>query len=585
MSSNLFSGSATSTAKTTGVVPGNEPALRNEGDIKRIWYLSQIYDPDIHPVSDMAKYIIPLEGELVVDVDDNRFLIVKHVDKYNTWKSTFENYFLLPEKDVSDYDLFPQHEYGFLQGELALAIDFSTRPAVARVDANAVAPNAAYAMLYKGAIISEKGEIISATYANMDLVNNQIGVSPVVYDNLENNVVMGCNSFSVTQNEAALPNGTRCTLVYYDQAGRPIPPTYPVVVQHCAYLRDHQLDKKYITSIELLAPWFTNSTKPNTLFIPVNLPLSAVEFRALVHYSDGTTSEQPVNSFNGDNGFRLDGINQYKPTTPGQISDAVVLTYFFSESEQASIAQPGAPRHMSNLYEIVATPAQGAYSPRIYTYPYWDSAAGYKLKHWLTDLDRKYCRDVTDKVTLNETSPVFQGQLFGQEQPMVFNLNMRDVSAIYEPWAFIQYSTITLFNPPSAPGRKWNVRHDYNAPGFPNMVVEFWQQVGGGNPGRFATVTTIDEFLDAGYWAFAPMYDVRTEVKAPTPTHFDLVREDGTFTSGIPVAAFNQLPISSIALSTGTTLYIRWVLRESDGNELQLGVSAAICNEITAPTT
>lgn len=579
-----FDGQALSPS-SAAIVPANEINVRNDGDRKRVLYLDQIYDPDIHPVEDMAKYVIPLEREIVINEEGHQLLVVTHVDKYNTWKSTFADYFLIAEKDSSDYNLFPQHEYGFLQGELALMIDFSVRPAVARVDANAVAPNAAYAMLYKGSIIGEKGEIISATYSNQDLVNNQIGVSPVVYDNLQNNVVMGCNSFSVTQNEAALPNGTRCMLVFYDQAGNPIPPAYPVVVQHCAYLRDHQLDVRYITSIELLAPWFTNSTKPNTMFIPVNLPLSSVEFRALVRYSDGTTLEQPVNSFNGDNGFRLDGINQYKPTTPGQISDAVVLSYFFSEGEQASIAQPGAPRHMSNVYEIVAVPAQGAYSPRIYTYPYWDNAVGYKLQHWLTDLDRKYCRNVTDKVTLNETSPVFQGKLYGQEQPMVFNLNMRDVSAIYEPWAFIQYTTITLFNPPSAVGRKWNVRHDYNSPGFPNMVVEFWTQVGGGNPGRFAGYSTVDEFLEAGYWAFDPMYDPRTEVKAPTPTHFDLVREDGTFTSAIPIAAFNQLPISSIALSTGTTLYIRWVLRDDDGNELQLGVSAAICNEIAAPTS
>jgi hypothetical protein len=581
----VFSGQPKSTAETTGVVPANQPSLMNEGDIKRILYLDQIYDPDIHPVADMAKYIAPLEGMIVIDVPDHRLLQVKHVDRYNTWKTTFENYFLLPEKDISDYNLFPQHEYGFLQGELALAIDFSTRPAVARVDANAVAPNATYAMLYKGAIISEKGEIISATYSGLDLENNRIGVSPVVYDNVENLTVMGCNTFSVTQNEAALPNGTRCTLVFYDQSGRPIPPTYPVVVQHCAYLRDHQLDVRYVESIELVSPWFTNSTKPNTLFVPVNLPLSSVEFRALIRYSNGDVVEQPVNSFNGDNGFRLDGLNQYKPTTPGQISDEIVLTYFFSEGEQASIAQAGAPRHMSNVYEIVATPAQGAYSPRIYTYPYWDPAVGYRLKHYLTDLDRKYCRDVTDQVTLNESSPVFQGQLFGQEQPMIFNLNMRDVSAMYEPWSFIQYSTITLFNPATAVGRKWNVRHDYNSPGFPNMTVEFWSQTGGGNPGRFANVTTVDEFLNAGYWAFNPMYDPRTEVKAPQPTHFDLVREDGTYTSAIPIAAFNQLPISSIALSNGGTLYIRWVLREADGNELQLGVSAAVCTKITAPTT
>lgn len=565
------------------IVPGNDPQIRNEGDLKRVWYLDQIYNPDIHPVSDMPKYIVPLEGELVHDTANHRILQVSHVDRYATWKTTFVNYFLLPEKDESEYNLFPSHEYGFLQGELALAIDYSVRPPVANVDSNAVAPDAAYGLIYLGSIISpDKGSVISATYSGQDFIDNKVPVSPVVYDNLENKTIVGADSFSVQLNQAALPNGTRCTLVYYDQAGRPIPPTYPLAVQHCAYLRDHQLDKRYVKSIELLSPWFTNSTKPNTMFVPVNLPLSAVEFRALINYSDGTSEEHPVNSFNGNNGFTLIGVDQYKPTTPGQISDAIVLSYAFKDNEQAMIVQPGAPKHISVTYEIVATPSQGAYSPRIYSYPYWDPAVGYRLKHYLTDLDRKYCRDVTDKVTINEASPAFEGKKFGEEQPMIFNLNMRDVSASYEPWAFIQYTTITLYNPPTSVGRKWAVRHSYSRPPFNNLVINFVPQVGGGALAKFADITNPDMLLEKGYWAFEPMFDPRQEVKAPIATHFDLVKVDGTAETGIPIANFNNLPVNALGLNDGGTLYIRWTRRESTGSELQLGVSATVLKQVTS---
>lgn len=581
----MFDGLPTSPGDTSGVVPGNDVGVRNEGDLKRVLYLDQIFDPDVHPIKEMARYVVPLEGEIIVDVAAQRLLKVSHVDKFNTWKSTFVNFFLLPEKETSDYTLFPQHEYGFLSGELALMIDFTSRPSVAAVDANATAPGAAYAMLYKGALIgnvtgdANTPEVISASYAGQDFINNRITVSPVVFDNLENVTVMGCNRFSVTKNEAELPNGTRCTLVYYDQAGRPIPPTYPVVVQNCGYMRDHQLDKRYVTGIELVAPWFTNSTKPNTMFVPINLPLTSVEFRALVRYSNGDVEEHPVNSYNGDNGFRLDGVSQYKPTTPGQISEDLVLSYFFSESEQASIVQAGAPRHMSEVYEIVATPAEGAYSPRIYSYPYWDVAVGWRLKHFLTDLDRKYCRDVTDKVTLNEASPVFNGQLYGQEQPLIFNLNLYDVSAIYQPWTFTQHTTITLYNPATAPGRKWDVRHSYSRPAFSSLKLAFRNDMG---LGLLASFTAADqaEFLQKAYWAFEPIFDPRQEVKAPDPTHFDLVRLDGTARTAIPVAAFNQLPISDMTLTTGEGVYIRWTRRDDSGNELQLGVSAAVCEEV-----
>lgn len=562
------------------IVPGNDPQIRNEGDLKRVWYLDQIFNPDVHPIADMPKYIIPLEGELVHDTVNHRILEVTHVDRYATWKTTFKNYFLLPEKDESDYDLFPSHEYGFLQGELALAIDYSVRPPVARVDSNAVAPNATHALLYLGSLIGDKLKAISASYVGQDMISNEISVSPVVYDNLENKVIVGCDSFSVQLNEAGLPNGTRCTLVYYDVAGMPIPPTFPVVVQHCAYLRDHELNKRYVKSIELLSPWFTNSTKPNTMFVPVNLPLTAVEFRALIHYSDGSSEEHPVNSFNGNNGFTLIGVDQYKPTTPGQVSDAIVLSYAFKENEQALIAQPGAPNHMSVSYEIVATPSKGAYSPRIYSYPYWDPAVGYRLKHYLTDLDRKYCRDVTDKVTINEASPAFEGKKFGEEQPMIFNLNMRDVSAVYEPWAFVQYTTITLYNPPTSPGRKWAVRHSYSRPPFNNLTINFVPQVGGGALAKFADILNTAELLDKGYWAFEPIFDPRQEVKAPIATHFDLVKVDGTAETGIPIASFGNLPVNQLGLADGNTIYLRWTRRDSTGSELQLGVSAAVLKQV-----
>lgn len=563
------------------VAPAQGTNVENNGDRKQVRYLDQIFDPDIHPLTDRAKYVVPNEGELVHDTVNHRILIVKHVDKYATWKTTFENYWLLPEESNDDYDLFPQHEYGFLQGELAFMIDYSERPPVARVDSNATGNDAAYAIVYKGSLISELGQVVSATYEGQNFIDKKISVSPVIFDNIENRTVMGCNSFSTTQNEAAMPNGTKCTLVYYDIAGRPIPPTYPLVVQQCAYMRDHQLSTRYVKNIELVAPWFTNSMRPRTMFVPINLPLTAIEFRARVHFSDGSSEEHPVNSISGDYGFTIHGIDQYKPTTPNQVSDAIVLTYAFKESEQALIVQPGSPRHMSESYEIVATPAQGAYSPRIYSYPYWDATVGWRNKHFTTDLDRKYCRDVTDITTLNESSPVFNGKLFGEEQPMIFNLNMRDVSAIYEPWAFVQHTTITLYNPPTNVGRKWDVRHSYSRPPFQPLSVEYVPQTGGSILAKFAGLADVTAFVAEGYLKFEPMFDPRTEIKAPDPTHFDLVRVDGTARTGIPIASFNSLPINDLSLADGETLYIRWVRRDSTGAELQLGVSAALTKQVT----
>ena len=575
----MFDGQPT-VSDTNGVYPGNTPSRPNGDELKRVWYIEQIYDPDVHPVGDMSKYIVPYEGEIVIDRAAHKFYEVSHVDRYGTWKSTFVPWYPIPETNENDYSLFPKHEYGFLQGELALCIDYSVRPPVARVDANAMAPDAAYALLYEGSVIGEAGKIISARYSGSDLVDNHISVSPVVIDNLENKTIMGADSFSVQLNEAAMPNGKRCTLVYYDVAGRPIPPTYSVAVQHSAYLKDHQLGQRYVKSIELVSPWFTNSTLPNTLFIPINLALKAVEFRAKVHYSDGSYEEHPVNSFNGESGFTLSGLEQYKPTTPGQSTNALVLSYAYKNNEQAYIAQPGSPKHTSNRYTIVATTAQGSYSPRIYSYPYWDPAAGWKLRHWLTDLDRRYCRDVTQLVTLNEASPAFDGRKYGEEQNLIFNLNMRDVSASYEPWSFVQHTTITLYSDGTVDGRKWDVRHSYGKPAFSAMSVEYIEQVGGTQIAKFAGMTSLEDFLNKAYYGFDPIYDPRTESKALVPTHFDLVKNNNTARTGIPIAEFNNIPVGDLSFSNGEGVYLRWTRREMSGNELQLGVSAGVCKKV-----
>lgn len=570
------------TLNNGGVVPGNDPQIANNDTFKVVRYLDQIFDPDIHPISDIAKYIVPTEGEIIVDTLNHTLYEVKHVDRHGTWKSTLELWEVIHQSEINDYPLFPKHEYGFLQGELALMIDFSVRPPVARVDANATAPNAAYGHIYLGDPIVE-ANIISAKYSGVDMIDNKVPVSPVVLDNLENLTIMGADTFSVQRGIHELPNGTRCTLIYKDQAGNPIPPIYPLAVQHCAHLRDHQLGNRYVKTIELISPWFTNTALPKTLFIPINVALKTVEFRARIHYSDGTASDPlPVNTFNGNNGFTIHGLDQWKPTVPGQSSNALVLSYAFKEHEQAYMAQPGAPRHMSETFTIVATPSEGVYSPRIYSYPYWDVAVGWKLRHYLSDLDRKYCRDVTDLVRLNDASPVFEGRRYGEEQNMIFNLNMRDVSPIYEPWSFVQHTTITLYNDATAEGRKWDVRHSYGKPAFSSMTVEFIPQAGGGVRARFGGPTSATEFLDKGYWMFEPMLDPRSEIKAPTPTHFDLVRTNNTARTGIPIAEYAVLPINDLSLTNGEGLYIRWVRKELDGNELQLGVSAAVCKQVAS---
>lgn len=565
------------------VVPGNAPSRPNEYYFKREWYIDQVYDPDKHDVADVwKKYVVPYEGELVKDTVNKKLYIVSHVD-VSTWKSTLVPFeYTTDSGSETEYPLYPKSEYGMLQGEFPLFVDYSVLPPVCRVSSLAYQSNPAYAKLFYGNIIDEStGQVISAIYSNKDLVTDKIPVVTVMPAgfNVEQDIIKCADTFSVILPKEKLKNGTRCTLVYFDQNGFPLAPTYSLMTQHCEYLRNHQIAKRYVKTIELISPWFTNSTTPNVLYLPVNLPLVSVEFRARIHYSDGTSETKPVNSYDGRTGFVLHGVDSYKPTSPNQRGN-LTLTYYFANGEESLVAQPGLPDHMSVSYTMIAVNVDGAYSPRLYTFPYWDSKSGYKLKHFLTDLTRKVAIDVTEYVKLNNLSPAFSGNNFGTEQGLIFNLTLSDVANTWNNWTFVQYTTITLYNSAMAEGKKWGLIYSKDSVEWTNMTLEYIPDTNVSQRSQFAGYTSVDDFIEKAYYAFEPSYDVQRELKAPAPTHMKLIRENNTSVT-VPVAGYNNLDMGSMTLNNGETFFIVWINRDKVGNELQLGMSAAVTKKVS----
>lgn len=575
----IFDGAANPAVPGT-VVPGNMPSRPSEYAFKRDWYLDQMYDPDIHDVTDVwKKYIVPYEGELIKDTKNKKLYIVSHVN-VSTWKSTLVPFEFEPiAGDGGLFPLYPEHEYGMLQAEFPLFLDYTVVPPVARVSSMAYQTNPAYALLYYGGF--NKENIISALYNNKGFDKNEIPVVTVVPPgfNVENDVIKCTDTFSVNLPKETLKNGTRCTLVYYTQDGEPLSPTYSLMVQHSEYLRDHKLSNRYVKSIELVSPWFTNSMTPKTLYLPVNLALVSVVFMAKITWSDGTSDITPVNGYDGVSGFTLHGIDTFKPTSPNQ-KGSMVLTYKFADGEQAAIAQPGQPDHMSVEYEIVAVAVDGAYSPRLYYYPYW-SASGFKLKFFLGDLTRKFMIDVTAWAKLNRTSPAFSGTAYGVEQKLTYNLNLSDVSPAFNNWTFTQTGIITLYNEGTSALRKWDVQNSTTLPAFENLEILYIPQTDGTQKAKFNGFTTQAAFLNKAYYGFEPSYNSLREEKPLVPTHMKLIRENGNSVT-LPVGSFNNLAMNQFTMNNAETFFIAWIKSDGSGNDLQLGLSAAITRKVAS---
>jgi hypothetical protein len=564
----------TPNSAATGAVAATAIRPVNTGERKNFHYIENIFDPDKHPIDDLNKYVVPQENEAVFDIDQGVIYRASHVDWQATLKTTLVPWRLtnVDEGTTTEQDWIFGLRGGPLAGEALLSVDYSVRPNVARVDSTIMRPGAAYAKLFLGNDASENGKIISAQYdASLNLLSNKVPTKLAEIVDRTNASIMTTGSFSVTENAEGLPDGTRATLVFYDESGEFIPPIQPVMTQHCAYMRDHQIGIKYVTEVKLISPWFTNSSDPDRLIVPMNIPLLSVELRAAVYYSDGSSQVWPVNGTK----FNLYGLQEHRPTWPGQ-STEITLIYKLADDEQHYIAKPGSPDHESHIYQLQAGDAIGAYSPKIYTYPQWDAAtSGYVLKHWLFDLDRKTRTDVTAQVTLNDKSPPFRPTAYGVSQSMIFNLNLRDVSNLYESVVFIQHTDIVLYKDVNGPGKRWDVSfsNDMPAVGGKTLMVK--------NAG---VNTTFDlsqgqrdqvDWLNELYWSIKPSYSPRNEDQAPTPTHFDLMDDTGRKWR-FSIDDYNKQNPINIQLQMGKTWFISWVNRASSGAELQLGLTGLV---------
>lgn len=568
----MFDNQPNSTA--TGAVPATAIAPVNTGERKNFHYIENIFDPDKHPIDDLNKYTVPQENEAVFDMGQGIIYRVSHVDWQATLKSTLVPWRLtnVDEGNTTEQDWIFGLRGGPLLGEALLAIDYSVRPNVARVDSTIMRPGAAYAKLFLGNDVSSNGKVISAQYdQSVNMVSNKVPTRLAEIIDRTNESIMTTGPFSVTENAEALPDGKRATLVFYDVGGEFIPPAQPVMVQHCAYMRDHQIGIKYVTEIALLSPWFTNSSDPERLIVPINIQLLAVELRAIVYYSDGSSNIWPVNGTK----FSLHGLQEHRPSWPGQASE-VVLTMKLDADERHYEADPGNPDFKKRVYMLQAGDAIGAYSPKIYTYPQWDTASStYVLKHWLFDLDRKVRIDVTEFVSLNDKSPPFRPTTYGVTQSMIFNLNLRDVSVIYESVVFIQHTGITLYRDVNGPGKRWDVNFSHDMPSFGGKSIVVANN--GENTTFNISQGALDQslWLDQMYWAVKPSFDPRNEDKAPLPTHFDLMDDTGRKWRFALDDWNKQNPIN-IPLQKGKTWFISWINKASSGAELQLALTGVV---------
>lgn len=475
--------------------------------------------------------------------------------------------------DISEFIYGGERQH--LVEDFCVYIDDSVTPHTLAVDTRRpiYGTTKTYAKLFLGTNIGAGGEVISAMYDPAGtFLGENVPLEKVAIPSGENIAV---KIPAVASTNHRLDDGEVVTCVIYNDDGHATD-IYRLIVKNTAFIRVAEAGRKYVLGIHLESP-FLSPSDFRTLEFPINMPIQSLPVTGVVTYSDGTTTKLPLGSK-----FMLHGLDNYIATIKGQ-KLPLTLVYNLSEDEYNYGSGMGEQHFRAEQYWAVTKEFESSFTIKLFTYPEWvDAVNGYRLKHYLYNLDRQELFNVTNKVKLAANSGQFNPLLWGSRQELTLELEMSEVSRRYPAFRHVQTVAVVLERPPSQQKTKWLV---YFTPGQADpfgrnaeartrfINVNHWK----------ADISLGEEHLQPWlqriFWDIEPLHHDRAEVRAPEPNFMVVVigshRQEAHITEFDKVFTLNQ------EASTGKNIYIEFIHRTHD-KDLQLGIAALPCRKVNA---
>jgi len=551
---------------TDGVVPIYRPA-----DRWSVWNIDEIWQGGIGT----GKYV-PKVNDMVIDITRPYYstFVVNSIDPVTLLPSLEPLRFNKVDDTLTPTDILFGTGPGTPSDTYRLYLDTSVYPHVLAVDARLkiMGTMSKYAKIFHGVDAANEDSVISRMYdASGSFLTDQVVLELVALDHVTNYAV---RCVSVCQTHKSMPDGELAMVVCYSDAGHVISKRQ-LIVENTSFIRSVHADEKYITHIGLECPFFS-PTEERVIAFPLNVPVSALAPMGVVYYSTGETARMPVDGTK----FALYGLDQYLSTIIGQKYE-LVLSYRLSPNEVTYRATGGDGKFITEPYTIQTINPNHSYTVKLLVYPEWVSAfVGYRLRWYLYTLDRNIYFDVTNLVVYTDSTGAFDPVGYGYIQHKTMSINLRDVSPSFKPFVHVQSVDITLKGPPNGYAVPWLVQ---TAPGTGlapyGDEVHLYRQFNPGPPGsptilKVGTIDTAYEaWLERWYYRIYPLYDPELELKAPEPTHFELI--DGVNRQTVSVDAWNQPIVLTWVANEYATFRIRWY-KESPGGPIELATTAAL---------
>lgn len=422
-----------------------------------------------------------------------------------------------------------------------------------------------YVRVFKSSLVTNEGNVISRVYDNAHrLIDDRVGLEKIVFDNHEQVAIQIVRPFHTLEN---LEDGELITAVGYAADGHVVMKR-SYMVENTRFMRHVDMSKKYIEKISLESP-FISSTDTDIIRYPLNITLDSLNLTGVVHYSDGSTLRLPVDGTK----FRLAGLNSFVSTIVSQ-THRLVLIYTMSEGELSQAVESTVNGTITAPYRLIVDNANRSLSVKLFGYPFWiDSANGYQMRWWITNLDRDYVAEVTENVKYGDQHAPFDPVKYGYTQHLSVLLNLRDVNAGWKEFVHSQSVAVSLLNGPipETTQASWTMRNEDSGNSDVYGIGVYGKLESSNTVKIDCGCSTKEEWLELVYRKTYPLYDQTSESRAPDPTHFRI--EYGQIQTVWSIDDWNKALNVASQVASGRTLTITFIKRNAIG-DLYLSVGA-----------
>lgn len=535
------------------------------GEPGRLWFAKDIY----WGAGPGKNKYIPKVGDIILyteGIQIGKTVKVQELDQ-STWEPRvipfmFDNH----EDQNEDFDNFLGAGPHGLGGTFCAYIQKGVIPYEITLDPRASIPavEASYVVVYK---IADLENPISLMFdASNNLLGNEVPLDIAGHNDPRNVAIKVPRTFFTRED---LQNGDSILAIVYGPQGNMLSSRVFKVVNQ-AFVRGNHANQKYVEKISIKSP-FLSTSDPNVIRYPVNVPINGFNMIGVVHYSDGSTREAPVDGTE----FELLGLKNYVPTIMNYTM-RVVLKYKLRQNETSYTSSPSPERDVVQPYKIITTQEKTQYHVRLFCYPVWIPATSeYRLEYFLYNIRRQDWYPVTSFVRGNINSDPFEGDRYNVTQGVGVNINLKDVypGLAFDYW-HTQITEVTLLTPGSDPIPNWYVRDPGYAEAygaeleakmkFVNANLRY-VNLASGQPNQAA-------WLQKAYYDANPLIDTSVSTTPPAPDHFVVIAADGSEFE-FPISQWNKELTITRQLQANATLFVRFI-RKTPESALQLGMGA-----------